>query len=81
MHFDRDKLNRAIVILLHQTFTMQPRARIRISTENRRRIAEDCDAIEHLLQFAEMAIKELAIGEEKHVWNRLNVRPADLTAH
>ena len=78
MRFDRTKLNRAIVVLLHHTLVMEPASRIRISPENRRRIAKDREAIEHLLQFAERAIKELGIGEEPKLRNRLNVRPADL---
>lgn len=80
MQFDRNKLNRAIVVLLHHTLAMEPASRIRISPENRRRIRKDREAIEHLLQFAESAIKELEIGEAPAVRSRIRVRPADMAA-
>jgi hypothetical protein len=62
--FDRIKLDRALVVLLHRLAWADISKRVRISSHNRQCLRDDAEAICHLLEFAEYAIKQLNIGGE-----------------
>jgi hypothetical protein len=84
--WDRAKLDHAIVVLVHQLVAVERINRLRISAGNKRCVRGDSDAIGHLLEFAEHAIRELGIdhaamdGPAKAP-NRLHVRPAIPSSH
>jgi hypothetical protein len=60
--WNRVKLDRAIVLLLHRVAGMDIGKHCRISAANRTRLRADIDAFEHLLSFTEYAINQLNIG-------------------
>ena len=88
--FERAKLDRAIIVLVHQLMGMERTNRYPLAAANRDRLNDDAEAISHLLKFAEYAIHQLAIRERHEpagmdepakTQNRLHVRPAVPAGH